>query len=153
MSSLLYKIQRNRLRARTLFNATLEVYEDYVVIKKRIWFNLHEVTISFNHIAQANIIKGPFFSTLEIVSSGGYENAAIKYVLNKHAKKAKSIIDQKIYRMHQKQDGKRKFEHHEDHQIEKFEKSLSRLKELQARGKISKKEFDQKRKRLLKRVN
>jgi hypothetical protein len=153
MSNLIYRVYLNRIRAHTVFKASLSIYEDFLVFKKRKWFNVSEVTITFNHIAQANIIKGLFFSTLEIVSSGGYENASLNHVLNKYAKKAKKIIDQKIYRMGTTGGNKKQFEHHEDHQIDKFEKSLGRLKELLNRGKISKKEYETKRKKLLKTIS
>ncbi len=149
MSNLIYQINTYRVRARTIFKSTLKIYDDYIVFRKRKWFTVTEITITYNHIAQANLIKGVFFSELQIINSGGSENAVIKYVLNKPAVKAKKILDQKIYRYQATGGDKRKYEA-KPHAVDTFEKSLARLHELVNKGKISEREFEKKKRELIK---
>lgn len=151
MSNLLLKVKMNRIRAHTIFPQSLSIFEDVITFRKRKWFSVDEMTITYNHIAQSNLQQGVFFSTIEITTSGGgSENPSIRCVLNKDAKKAQKIIEQKIYRAHATNHDKEEFKAEKETEVLKMEKSLSRLKELLLKGKISEKEFEKKRKAAMK---
>lgn len=152
MANLLCQIGSYRLRAHSIWKPWLFVYDDHVVYKKRFWFVKREVTITYNHIAQANLKTGVFFSDLELINSGGAENVIIRYVLNKPAINAKRIIDQKIHQAYIDSTNKGEFRHKQTEKIDSFEKGLSRLSELLNRGSITEKEFSKKRKEMLKEV-
>lgn len=136
----------NRIRAHTIFPQSLSIFEDLISFRKRKWFNVDEMTVTYNHIAQANLKRGVFFSTLEIITSGGSDNPSIRCIINKDAKKAHKIIEQKIYRAHATNQAKEEFKAEKETEVVKMEKSLSRLKELLLKGKISEKEYEKKRK-------
>ena len=150
MSNLILKVGMYRPRGYTIFPQTLGIYEDLIIFRKRRWFQVEEMTVTFNHIAQSNLKSGIFFSTIEIVTSGGGDNPSLKYILNKPAKKAQKIIEQKIYRVHAAKEGKEEFRAEPKTPINQMEKSLSRLRELNLRGKITDKEFEKRRKELVK---
>ncbi|MBT6401381.1 hypothetical protein HOK10_02195 [candidate division WWE3 bacterium] len=149
MSNLLLKVKMNRIRAHTVFPQSLSIYEDLVSFRKRKWFNVDEMTVTFNHIAQANLKRGVFFSTIEIITSGGSDNPSIRCILNKEARKATNIIEQKIYRAHATNQDKEEFKAEKDTGVLMMEKSLSRLKELLLKGKITDKEYAKKRKQAM----
>ena len=153
MANLLCEIGTYRIRAHTIWKTRLYVYEDHVVYKKRFWFTTDEITVTYNHIAQANTQKGVFFTKLTLINSGGAENIEIKYVLNHQAIKAKKIIDQKIHQAYITSSPKGEFQHKKTEVIDTFERGLGRLKELLARGSITQKEFEKKRKQMLKNMD
>lgn len=150
MSNLLCVIGTYRIRAHTIWKSKLFIFEDHVIFKKRHWFITREITVTYNHIAQANIKRGIFFSDLELINSGGSENILIRYVLNHHAKKAKKILDQKIHQAYLAGTSRGEFSHKNIGKIDEFEKGLSRLNELRMRGSITDKEYNKKRKEMLK---
>lgn len=142
----------NRIRAHSIFPQSLKIFEDIIVFRKRHWFSVDEMTITYNHIAQANLNAGIWFSTIEIITSGGSQNTSIHSILKKYAVKAQKIIEQKIYRAHSTKTEKSEFKAKKDTKVSSIEKSLSRLRELKRRGKISEREFENKRKQLLKSI-
>lgn len=147
MSNQLLEIKANKLLNRTIFPHKLKIYDDVMVFWKRGIIRIHEVTISYNQISQVYLSRGLIFGSLEIINSGGVENIIIKHVPKKQAIKAKNIIDQKIYHVHAKEENK---EEKDVAGVHEFEKSVNRLKELLNRGKISKREYERKRKQMLK---
>ncbi|MFC1700114.1 hypothetical protein ACFLZ4_00510 [Patescibacteria group bacterium] len=146
MSTLLVTLKGNRLFNKTLFSPHLYIHDDLLIYKKRKWFVVREMTISYTQVARFTLARGIFFAHINIITTGADE-MEIKFVSKKDAAQAKSIVDQKIYRAHAK------------HNISKqeggggigsFEKTMNRLKELQTKGKISEKEYEKKKKDLLK---
>lgn len=146
MSTLLVTLKGNRLFNRTLFKPRLYVHDDLLIYKKRKWFVAREMTISYTQVARFTLAKGIFFGHIDIISTGGDE-IEIKFVNKKDASHAKGIVDQKIYHSHAK------------HNISKqevvgnigsLEMTMNRLKELLTRGKITEKEYEKKKKDLLK---
>jgi len=118
-----------------------------ITYTKRSWFVVREMTISYNQIAQVNLISGLFFSELEIVTtSNDTHTILINYTNKEETKRAKKIIDQKIHLIHDKQ---KDTETIQGKDLKNYEKSLSRLKELLEKKRISKKEYETKRKELL----
>lgn len=152
MSNIIYKVNKNRIRAHTIFRSTLTIYEDYIVFWNRFWLTTKEITITYKQIAQVNITKGIWFSRLHIISSGGYEEAEIKCVLNKKAIRAKRIIEQKLHRSHAPTKQRKEFKHKKIYKIDKLEKSLNRLRELVNKGKLTEREYEKKRKKMLKSI-
>jgi len=146
MSNFLLEVQGNKLLNQSIFAHRLQIYDDRIVFKKRGFIKKEEVTIAYTQIAQANLRSGLMFSTIEIINSGGFENAIIKHVPNKDAKRAKNIIDRKIREVHSKP----------EHNLNKnstisdiLEKSLSRVDELYKKGRLTKKEHTKKRNEIL----
>lgn len=126
----------------------LYVYDDLLIYRKRKWFKLREATISYNQISGVETTHGIFFATIEIYSTG-IENIKIRFVSKSIARQAKKIIDQKIFHSHAK------------HQTtppanidstKNYELGVNRLKELLAKDMITEKEFENRRKDLLKQV-
>ena len=146
MSTLLVTLKGNRLFNRTIFSPKLFVHDDLLMYKKRRWFMVKDITISYNQVARFTLEKGIFFAHINIIATGGDE-IEIKYVSMKDASQAKAIVDQKIYHSHGR-DGQ--FIHENGGNIGSFEKTMNRLKELLNRGKITEKEYKQKKKELLK---
>jgi hypothetical protein len=141
-------LQGSMMYNQTIFPPQLYVYDDLLLYKKRHIFWVREVTISYNQIAQVTLNKGILFSSLQIMTTGT-DDIILKYLQNTDANKAKKIIDQKIFYSHAK--------HHDEASTIKatpthIEKSLERLKELVARGSMSKREYETRRKELLKRI-
>ena len=151
MSNLLMEVKMNRIRGHNIFPQSLKIYEDMLVFKKRKWFIVDEMTVTFNHVAQSSLKAGIFFSTVEITTSGGYANLFIPHIFKKHAKSCQKLIEQKIYRLHAKK-SKKDFQAKEDTELARIEKSLSRLRELQRKGSITQREFEKKRKNLIKSI-
>lgn len=126
----------------------LFVYDDLLIYRKRNWFRLREATISYNQVSGVETTHGIFFASIEIYSTG-IENIKIKFVSKALARHAKKIIDQKIYHSHAK------------HQTtpaasidstKNYELGVNRLKELLAKEMITEKEYEIRRKDLLKQV-
>ena len=131
---------------RTMWPQYLYVYDDLLIAKKRRFFVVKEVTISYNHIAQVILNKGLLFATVKIETTGE-DDILLKYVWAKNAVNDKKIIDQKIYHSHAKHSPTQE---KDTNQINRYEKSLNRLKELVSRGQLSNKEFEKKKNELLK---
>lgn len=130
---------------KTMWEPSLIVYDDFIVYRRRHWFVLKEVTISYKQIAQVNLSTGLLFSELEIVITGNdTRTVRVRYAPKDLTKKTKKIIDQKVHMYHH-QDDKRELENG----VKNLEKSLGRLNELLAKGKITKKEFELRKKDLL----
>jgi len=145
MSHLLTKIRGNRIFYRSIWVPQLYIYSDSVTYKRRKWFVVKEMTISYTQIAQVNLSLGIIFAELEIITtSNDTHTILVKYTPKKETKRAKKIIDQKVHALHEK-------EEKESKEVKDFEKSLARLKMLLEKQRITKKEFDKKRKELLSR--
>lgn len=152
MSNLIFEAKMNRIRAHSMFPQSIKIFEDLVVFRKRRWFVVDETTITYNHIAQANLKSGIFFSTLEITTTGGADNPSVPYIKNKDAVRAQRIIEQKIYQIHATSDVKDNFKAEVASEISNVEKSINRLKELKMKGQITDKEFTKKKKEIIKLV-
>ena len=147
MPNLLLVVRSMRAFTGEIHPTSLYIYDDYMVFVKRGIIRKREATISYNHVSQVYLIRGYFASTLEIINTGGVENIVIKFLPIKHAIKAKKIIDQKVFHTHHKISGK----HQDlDQGVPDFEKRLARLKELKLKGTISGREFERRRKEMLK---
>jgi hypothetical protein len=148
MATLLLKLQGIRSLNRTIFPPRLYVYDDLLVYKKRSWFVVREITIAYNQIAQVNIKRGLIFADIDMTTSGT-DDIKIRWILKGPAKKAKKIIDQKIYHSH----ANHKQENHKlAKEVTNFEQSINRLRELLHRGQISSKEYKKRKSRLLKKI-
>jgi hypothetical protein len=148
MSILLMELQGNRTFNRTMWPARLLVYDDLLTYRKRSWFMVKEITISYNQIAQATLHSSIIFAHLEIVTTGT-DDIIVKFLGRKTGIKAKKILDQKIYHAHSKL--------HQDPEnntsrMNTYERSLSRYRELLNRGKITKKEYEKKKQEMLRKV-
>lgn len=146
MPTLLVSLKGNRLFNRTLFRPQLYVHDDLLMYKKRRWFMVRDMTISYNQVARFTLAKGIFFAHINIVTTGGDE-IEIKYVNKRDAIQAKAVVDQKIYHAHGREGLSEQIG---EGIIGSFEKTMNRLKELLNRGKISEKEYEKKKKELLK---
>lgn len=152
MPNLILKVQGNKYVNHSFFRPFLYVYDDKVVYTKRHHVvKVDEITMAFEHIARINIHRGLLFSRIEIMTSGGEGHVTIKGVWNKTAKKAKKLIEQKVFSSHNKPQTTHATNVQGD--IHNFEKSLTRLRELLHRGKITQKEFDKKRNDLVKELS
>jgi hypothetical protein len=86
---------------KTVFIHHLKVYDHAMVLeRRRLPFRKEEVTVSYSHVSQVNLIKDLFFAHLEIINTGGTENILIRYVGKKQGSDAKRIIDAKIHTTH-----------------------------------------------------
>ncbi len=161
MSHLLLTIEASKVMNRAVFAHKLFVYDNKLVYRARTYLiRVTEVTISYNHVAQVYLVRGIYFASLEIINTGGTKDIVIKYIPAKQALHAKRIIDAKIHGLSDEPfikagDQKetfsiRKREKGKDIHLDEVEKSLSRLNELLLRKRISKKEFEKKRKEVLK---
>jgi len=145
MSHLLTKIKGSNFFNRTMWEPHIMVYDNYILYKKRNWFVVKEITISYKQIAQVNLYVGLFFATLEIVIVGTDSHTVrVKFAPKEQTKRAKRIIDQKVHSVHSKDERL-----NEDAGVKSLEKSITRLTELLDRKKITKKEFEKKRKELV----
>lgn len=145
MSTLLLKLQGNKTLNRTIWPATIHVYDDLIIYSKRSWFVVKEVTISYNQIAQIILNKGILFATIELETPSP-ENIIVKWLPRTAAITAKKIIDQKIYHSHAKHNPDAG---HDKSGLKTYEKSLSRLKELVAKGQMTEKEYEKKKDALM----
>jgi len=146
MSILLIELIGNPEFNATIWPPHIYVYDDLIIYKKRNWFRLREITISYNQIARVTLTRGIFFSHLELETTGD-DNIVVKYISKSKARYAKTIIDQKIYKSHAKH---ATVPDKNEGEVYAYEKSINRLNELLNTGRISKKEFEGKRKELLK---
>jgi hypothetical protein len=128
---------------------TLYIYDEYMVYVKRGFIRRNEATISYNHVSQVYFRKGYIASSIEVINTGGVENINIPWVNTQDAQKAKKIIDQKVFHTHARVSGKEKSL---GIGSPDFERRLARLRELVARGEMSKKEFEKRREEMLKSV-
>jgi hypothetical protein len=122
------------------------VYDDLLIYRKRSLIKIREVTISYNQIAQVNLIRGIFFAEINIRTTGE-ESLRIRYISKSESNAAKKIIDQKIYHAHAKH---RSDDTKQNQSYGEFEKSLTRLKELLNKGAITQKEYNKNKSALLK---
>jgi len=101
MPVLLYDLKASRIMNKTLFTHHLKIYDNVMVLEWRKFpFHKEETTISYNHVAQVNLMRNLFFADLEVINTGGVESIIIKYVRKKHGREAKRIIDAKIHAAH-----------------------------------------------------
>jgi len=134
----------------TLFRPHLYIYTDRVVYKKRHILTHDEFSIHYKQISQANYINFIYlYAHIEIVTTG-QRFIKIHWVPKRQAKTALKIIDEKIHQSHKKNVRTPEDGGQSEGYVKDFELSLKRLKELLGIGKITKKEFDKKRKQLLK---
>ena len=138
-----------RIYTGELHPTALYIYDEYMVYVKRGIIKRNEATISYNHVSQVYFRKGYIASSIEVINTGGVENIIIPWVNTAEAQKAKKIIDQKVFHTHARVSGKEKSL---GVGSPDFERRLARLKELVARGQMSKKEFDKRREEMLKSV-
>lgn len=146
MSVLLLELIGNPEFNKTIWPPHVFVYDDLLIYKKRSWFRVREITISYNQIARVTLIRGILFSHLELETTGT-DNIIIKYISKSKGKYAKTIIDQKIYRSHAKHVTS---PDKSETEVSSYEKSINRLNELVNTGRLSQREFEKKRKELLK---
>jgi hypothetical protein len=151
MSTLLLQIWGSRELNHTVWPPHLYIYDDLLIYKKRRFFKVNEVTISYSHGVRVNLNKGIFFASLEIVTSAD-ENIIIKFIRRNKAIKAKLIIDHKIYGALAKHRIEKSVTDIQPESSHNFEKSLARLNELLATRKITQKEFKQKKAQLLRKL-
>lgn len=148
MSTLLLELVGHRELNHTIWPPHLYIYDDLIIFKKRRFFKVYEITVSYSHIVRINLHKGLLFASLELVTSAD-ENIIIKYVGKNKAAKAKKIIDQKIYTALAKHNVESVKSIHPSYE---YEKALHRLKELYAKGRITKKEYSARKADLLKKL-
>ena len=123
MSTLLLELAGNLTFNRTIWPPHLLVFDDLLIYKKRSWFLVREITISYNQIARVTLLKNLLFADLEVETTGA-DNIKLRFLSKKKASYAKTIIDQKIFRSHAK---------HvtaadpNDTKVSTFEKSINRL--------------------------
>lgn len=153
MSNLLLEIKANKYLNRTMFPHRLYIFDDKVVYKTRGLFRISETTISFNHMSQVDVTRGIFFASLEIINTGGVKDILIKHVRKSKAMKAKSIIDQKIHHIHNAANHPEQSRYAAESLIEKTEKDLNRLKELLLKEKLTQKEYNKRRNKVLKNLH
>lgn len=146
MSTLLIELKGSPEFNRTIWPPHLFVYDDLLIYKKRSWFKVREITISYNQIARVTLTRGILFSGIELETTGA-DKIVVRFVSKGKSAYAKTIIDQKIYRSHAKHNVA---PDKNESEVNSYEKSVQRLKELLNSGRISEKEFEQRRKELLK---
>lgn len=146
MSTLLIELIGSREFNRTVWPPHVLVYDDLVIYKKRNWFKHREITISYNQIARVTLTRGIFFSHLELETTGA-DKIIVKFISRSKGKYAKTIIDQKIFRSHAKH---ATAPDRSEDEVLSYEKSINRLNELLITGRINQREFESKRKDLLK---
>lgn len=150
---LIMKLGGNKYVNHSFFKPYLYIYDDIMIFKKRRkLFFVDEITMPYNHVAQVNLHRGILFSKFEIIMSGGNNEVHVKGIWNSPAKRAKKLIDNKVYAAHNKSS------HPEDggtakHIVESVELALSRLRELYLKERINKKEFEKRKTELLKKLH
>lgn len=144
---LILHVRGNKYVNHSFFRPNLYIYSDVMIYKKRKkLIKVDEVTMPYNHVAQFNLHKGFLFSTMEIIMSGGNNVVVVKGIWNRQAKKAKKIIDEKVYHSHNKHPGESEFN---APIMDNIEKSLTRLRELVHMDRISEKEFEKRKKKII----
>ena len=150
MSNLLLEVKTNLMRAHTIFGSTLRIYDDYLTLRRRKWFNVEEVTMTTSNVVQVNLVAGVFFSTIQIVNSSGAQDVRIHHVWKPSAKKAKAILDQKLQQELVAGIDEREFRQPTQTYLGDYEKSLNRMRELVRKGKMTESEYERRRQRMLK---
>ena len=145
MSILLIELKGSPEFNRTIWPPHIYIYDDLIIYKKRSWFRLKEITISYNQIARVTLTKGIFFAFMDLETTGS-DNISVRYISKKKGSYAKTIIDQKIYRSHAKHAVAMD---KAESEVQSYEKSINRLTELLNTGRISEKEFNDKKRQLL----
>lgn len=154
MRQLVMTLVGNRFINQSLFSPHLFMYDDLMIYRHRKHLVLlDEITINYNHIVNVNLHQGVFFSFFEIVMAGAHEPVTIKGVPKKPARKAKNIMDQKIFQVHNKHLTNKNDMKSASRELDSFEQSLQRLRELHTQGKISEREYNKKRSQLLKKIS
>ncbi len=154
MATLLLKVQGNRSLNRTIFEPSLNIYDSKLVHRKRGLFKINETSIPYNHIAEVNVIQGIFFGEITIFTTSKKE-INIRWVPKSKARKAKEIIDHKVYEFHHKKPNPSDISpitSLNTNSVNNYEKSIARLDELLGQNKITKHEYAQRRKELLKKI-
>lgn len=146
MSTLLLELKGSPEFNRTIWPPHIYIYDDLLIYKKRTWFKVKEITISYNQIARVTLTKSLLFAFIELETTGS-DNVIVKYISRKKGIYAKTIIDQKIYRSHAKHSTGVE---NKENEVQSYEKSVNRLNELLNTDRITQKEFDAKKKLLLK---
>lgn len=131
----------------TIFQPRLYLYDDRLVYKKRHILTHDEFSVSYNHISQVNLINFIYLYAHIEIATTGVRDFEIKWIRKPKAYQAKKIIDEKI---HSVAISAQKKIDQDTTEVREFELSLSRLKELLTKGSISQREFNKKRKKLLK---
>jgi hypothetical protein len=149
MSTLLLHLCGNMTFNRTIFPPQFLIYDDILIYKKRKLFGVREMTISYNQISQVTLYKNLFFGHLEI-NTAGTGDIIVRFLPKAMATKAKRIIDNKVYHSHAKHQGSTQSD---TAQVQRYEKSVSRLKELKEKGQINEREFSKKKKEFLTQLN
>ena len=152
MSNVLLEVKTNLMRAHTIFGSNLRIYDDYLTLRRRKWFNVEEVTMTTSNIAQVNLIAGVFFSTIQIVNSSGAQDVKIHHVWKPMARKAKAILDQKLQQEHVAGIDEREFGQPQQTDLGDYEKSLNRMRELVRKGKMTETEYERKRQKMLREI-
>lgn len=158
MPHLLLTLEANKLMNKSVFTHKLHIFDNKIIYEARTYLiRVTEITISYNHVSQVYLVKGIYFASLEIINTGGVKDIIIKYVPAKQAEKAKRIIDAKIHGVSDESYTNPKNKEvvtlkkrGQDIHLDNVENNLSRLNELLLRKRITKKEFEQKRKEVLK---
>lgn len=148
MSTLLLKLNGSPFWNQTIFPPYLFVYEDILLYKKRHLLSVDEITTAYSHIVQVHLKRGIFFSQIEVINKDA-SAISIRWVGKEVAQRAKKLIDQKIYYAHAKERPD-SITHIQGEGVHNAEKSINRLRELVNKGVISEKEFNEKRKKILK---
>ena len=146
MTKLLLKIKGNRIFNRTIFAPNIYILDDLVTYRRRKWLTVREVSISYNQVAQVNLITGIIFSQLDIITTST-DNIEIKFIPKKEAKKAKKLLDRKVHIAHRSKHGSNLTEEHKE--MQGLEKSFRRLEELFDKGRISKRDFEKRKRQLI----
>ncbi|MFC1722174.1 hypothetical protein ACFL0C_00845 [Patescibacteria group bacterium] len=147
MATLLMHLVGSRMYNFTLFRPHLILYDNHITYKKRHILTHDEFSVTYNHISQINIIRFIYlYAHIEIVTTAP-RVVLVKWIPKGKAKKAKDIIDHKVYLANKRH---ARDQNEQSVFVEDFELSLRRLNELVNTGKISKREFNHRRKQLLK---
>jgi len=152
MSALLYDLKASKIMNKTFFTHHLKVYDHAMVFeRRRLLFHREEVTVSYSHVSQVNLIKDLFFAHLEIINTGGTENILIRYVRKSKGSDAKRIIDAKIHTTHGAYAPHRSQEFQQGNTSDDMpahteqiidDKAFVRYKDLLNQGRISKTEYN-----------
>lgn len=146
MPNLLMHVVGSRIYNFTLFRPHLYIYDDRIIYKKRHILTHDEFSVTYNHISQVNLIRFIYlFAHIEVATTG-VRDFEVRWIRKPKAVKAKKIIDEKVHAAHLISQKKEE----PQSKVKDFELSLNRLKELLSTGRINAREFNKKRKELLK---
>lgn len=147
MSTLLLTLKGNLTFNRTLFAPFIYLYDDLLIFKRRNWFVVNEITISYHHIGRVLLVRGILFNGLEIETTTA-DKILVKFLPKKDTVLAKKIIDQKIYHSHAKHQPTGSVTEVKE-ELKSYEKALNRYKELLETGKMTEVEYEKKRQGLI----